>query len=69
MGVFMLEEKCELQQQAHKSRIDAKCYIQINSDDALANHLLKLATRSTVRNQRRLVVTITFMKCIMMLAF
>ena len=51
MGVFMLEEKCELQQQAHKSWIDTKCYIQINSDDALANNLLKLATRSTVRNQ------------------
>ena len=38
----------KLQQQVHESWIDAKCYFQINSDDALAKHLLKLATHSTV---------------------
>ena len=46
MDAFMLEE-----QHTHKAWIEAKHYFQIINDDALANHLLELATCSIVSSE------------------
>ena len=37
----------KLRQETHESWIKAKRYFQMNSDDALAKHLLQVATSST----------------------
>ena len=37
----------KLQQETHKSWVEAKRYFQMNTDDTLANRLLQLATPST----------------------
>ena len=41
----------KLQQQTLKSWIEAKCYLKINGNNALVNHLLELATLSTVSSK------------------
>ena len=41
----------KLQQQTLKSWIKAKCYLKINSNNALINHLFELATLSTISSK------------------
>ena len=44
----------KLQQQTLKSWIEAKCYLKINSNNALVNHLFELATLSTVSSNNNI---------------
>ena len=58
----------KLQQQTLKSWIEAKCYLKINSNNALINHLFELATLSTISSKVSSNNNIC-VKCIMVPAF